>query len=129
MAGFAPGAPVKEVFIADQGNERIQVFSFEGGLLRHIYPGECSMGTCLPPWLANLQALDADSLGRLHALDNFEAVVSILDPLTGDYLGEYGQFGEGPGFLRVPFGLVILESGHSIVTSGDSDRLEVFAIP
>lgn len=125
---YADGLQVKEVFIADQGNERIQVFDFEGNLLRHIYPGECGMGGCLPPRLANLQALDVDSLGRLHALDNFEAVVSILDPLTGGYLGEYGQFGEGPGFLRVPFGLVILDSGQSIVTSGDGDRLEVFSI-
>jgi len=125
---YVDGVPIKEVFIADQGNERIQVFGFEGNLLRHIYPGECSMGSCLPPRLANLQALDVDSLGRLHALDNFEAVVSILDPLTGDYLGEYGQFGEGPGFLRVPFGLVVLDSGQSIVTSGDGDRLEVFSI-
>lgn len=124
---YVDGRPIKEVFIADQGNERIQIFDIEGKLLRHIYPGECGMGNCLPPRLANLQALAVDFLGRLHALDNFEAVVSILDPLTGDYLGEYGEFGESPGFLRVPFGLVISDTGHSIVTSGDGARIEVYS--
>jgi hypothetical protein len=73
-----------------------------------------------------LQAFDTDSLGRLHALDNFEAVVSILDPATGDYLGEYGEYGVGPGFLWVPYGLAISDTGESIVSSGINDRLEVY---
>lgn len=126
MERYVDGVFVKEVFVADQGNERIQVYAMDGHLLRTIYPGECVMGTCLPPRLANLQALDTDNLGRLHALDNFEAVVSILDPATGDYLGEYGQYGVGPGFLWVPFGLVIHDSGASVVTSGQGIRLEVY---
>lgn len=117
---------VQEVFVADQGNERIQIYDTDGYLLRHIYPGECGMSGCLPPLLANLQALDVDELGRLHVLDNFEAVVSILDPVTGEYLGEYGEYGEGPGYLRVPYGLVVTETGEAIVTSGDGHRVVVY---
>jgi DNA-binding beta-propeller fold protein YncE len=122
------GSLVKEVFVADQGNERIQIFDIYGGILRHIYPGECRMGTCEPPRLANLQAFDTDSLGRLHVLDNFEAVVSMLDPVSGSYLGEYGEYGEAPGYLWVPFGLVVSDTGSSIVTSGINDRLEVYIL-
>lgn len=120
------GYPVQEVYIADQANERIQVFDTDGFLVDQIYPGECGMSGCEPPLLANLQSLDADSLGRLHVLDNFEAVISILDPLSGDYLGEYGEYGEGPGYLRVPYDLVITATGHPIVTSGDGFRLVVY---
>lgn len=120
------GNPVQEVFIADQGNERIQIFDTGGKLLGKIGPGECGMSGCLPPRLANLQALDVDSLGRLHALDNFEAVVSILDPTSGDYLGEYGEYGDGPGFLRMPLGLVISDTDQPIVTSGDGSRIVVY---
>ena len=123
---YVDGLHIKEVFVADQGNERIQIFDMNGRIVRHIYPGDCSMGICEPPRLANLQAFDTDSLGRLHALDNFEAVVSILDPATGDYLGEYGEYGVGPGFLWVPYGLAISDTGEAIVTSGVGDRLEVY---
>ncbi|MDH3903998.1 MAG: NHL repeat-containing protein, partial [Xanthomonadales bacterium] len=120
------GEPIQQVFVADQGNERIQIFDTNGYFLGRIEPGECGMSGCEPPLLANLQALDVDAYGRLHVLDNFEAVVSILDPLTGDYLGEYGQFGEGPGYLRVPYGLVISEMDQPIVTSGDGARVVVY---
>lgn len=123
---YVDGNPVQEVFVADQGNERIQIFDTDGNLLGKIGPGSCGMMGCLPPRLANLQALDVDSLGRLHALDNFEAVVSMLDPATGDYLGEYGEYGEGPGFLRMPLGLVISDMDEPIVTSGDGCRIEVY---
>lgn len=123
---WVDGQPETEVFVADQGNERIQIYDIYGRFLRQILPGKCGMSGCLPPRLANLQALDVDSLGRLHVLDNFEAVVSILDPASGDFLGEYGEYGEGPGFLRVPFGLVIKDSGHPVVTSGEADRLEIY---
>ncbi len=125
---YVDGNRIKEVFVADQGNERIQIFDIYGSILRHIYPGECRMGRCEPPRLANLQALDTDLMGRLHALDNYEAVVSLLDPVSGSYLGEYGEYGEGPGFLWVPFGLVISDTGESIVSSGVNDRLEVYIL-
>ena len=123
---YVDGLRVKEVFVADQGNERIQIFGMDGSILRHIYPGDCSMGFCEPPRLACLQALDSDALGRLHALDNFEAVVSILDPATGTYLGEYGEYGETPGSLWVPYGLVISDTGEAWVTSGINDRIEIY---
>lgn len=121
------GVDFQEVFIADQGNERVQIFDTDGYFLGHIYPGECSMGRCEPPLLANLQSLDADALGRLHVLDNFEAVVSILDPLNGDYLSEYGEYGEGPGYLRMPYDLIITATGHPMVTAGDGARIEVYS--
>ena len=117
---------VQEVFIADQGNERIQIYDTEGFHLGQIGPGDCGMGGCAPPLLANLQALDVDSQGRLHALDNFEAVISILDPISGSYLGEYGEYGVGPGFLRVPYGLAIMDDNRPIVTSGEGDRIVIF---
>lgn len=125
---YVDGSLKKEVYVADQGNERIQIFDIYGSILRHIYPGDCAMGFCEPPRLANLQALDTDFLGRLHALDNFEAVVSILDPVSGSYLGEYGEYGEGPGYLWVPYGLVISDTGESVVSSGVNDRLEIYIL-
>jgi hypothetical protein len=83
-------------------------------------------GGCSPPAFVRLQALTLDSFGRLHALDNFEAVVSIFDPVNGAYLSAYGEFGDGPGYLWVPMDVMILATGESIVLPGDGDRIEVY---
>lgn len=128
-----------EVFVADQVNNRIQVYDLDGKWLRSITfdgtPGEnCNWmtGVCeipgAPPF-TRLQALETDSLGRLHVLDNFAAKVLIFDPDSGEFLASYGEYGLEAGFLRVPMDVLVLDNGTAIVTSGDGDRIEVYAVP
>ncbi|MDH5356808.1 MAG: hypothetical protein OEY09_20375 [Gammaproteobacteria bacterium] len=128
-----------EVFVADQVNNRIQVYDLDGKWLRSITfdgtPGEnCSWmtGVCeipgAPPF-TRLQALETDSFGRLHVLDNFGAKVLIFNPADGSFLGSYGEYGLEAGFLRVPMDVLVSDSGTAIVTSGDGDRIEVYAVP
>ncbi|MDH4019980.1 MAG: NHL repeat-containing protein [Xanthomonadales bacterium] len=121
------GSQVQEIYVADQGNKRIQIYDTGGNLLGRISQGRCGMMGCRPPVLANLHSLDIDSQGRLHALDNFSATVSMFDLASGAYLGAYGEYGEGPGFLGVPLGLAISDTDQSIVTSGDGSRIEVYS--
>ena len=121
------GILMQEVFVADQGNKRIQIYDTQGNHLESINPGRCSwFRGCQPPVFANMHSLDLDSLGRLHVLDNFEATVTMHDPVTGAYLGQYGEYGDGPGLLRMPMGLVITDFDESIVTAGSGNRLEIF---
>jgi DNA-binding beta-propeller fold protein YncE len=119
---------VQEVLVADQGNSRIQFYDAEGNYLRTIKSG-CGSFSCGPPEFRKLQALALDSQGRVHALDNFKALVSIVDPATGAFITSYGEYGEGEGFLRVPLDLLITELDEAIITSGDGDRIEVMDIP
>jgi DNA-binding beta-propeller fold protein YncE len=119
---------VQEVLVADQGNSRIQIYDLEGNYLRTIKSG-CGSFSCRPPEFRKLQALALDSQGRVHALDNFKALVSIIDPGTGAFITSYGEYGEGEGFLRVPLDLLITDADEAIITSGDGDRIEVIAIP
>jgi DNA-binding beta-propeller fold protein YncE len=119
---------VQEVLVADQGNSRIQFYDAEGNYLRTIKSG-CGSFSCRPPEFRKLQALALDSQGRVHALDNFKALVSIVDPATGAFITSYGEYGEGEGFLRVPLDLLITELDEAIITSGDGDRIEVMDIP
>jgi hypothetical protein len=75
-------------------------------------------------------ALDSDFLGRLHIVDRLGGTVIVLDPADeGTFIGSYGEYGMGPGFLPVPVDVSILESGTAIVTSGDGGRIELFDIP
>jgi DNA-binding beta-propeller fold protein YncE len=123
------GAMVTELFVADQANRRVQVFDLDGQWLRNINAGGCGSFSCRPPKFVRLQALGFDSLGRLHALDLFEAVVSVIDPATGALLTSYGEFGTGPGQLRVPMDLFIDEEDRVILTTGDRARIEYLVTP
>jgi DNA-binding beta-propeller fold protein YncE len=130
---------LQEIFVADQGNDRIQVYDLEGNWLRSItfagvdgqncnwFTGVCEIPG-MPPF-TRLQALDTDSLGQLHVLDNFAAAVVIFDPADGTFLNAYGQYGTDAGFLRVPMDVLVSAMGTALVTAGDSDRVEVLAIP
>jgi hypothetical protein len=126
-----------EIFVADQGNARVQVFSPDGDWLRSLFfegtEGEgCGMMGCtvpgLPPF-TRLQALDTDSQGRLHVLDNFAATVLVFDPATGEFIDSYGDYGEGAGYLHVPLDVVVNDAGKGVINAGDGTRIEVMDIP
>ncbi|MHC5112262.1 MAG: 6-bladed beta-propeller [Planctomycetota bacterium] len=118
----------QEIFIGDQGNNRVQIYDAEGNHLRTIKSG-CGSFSCRPPELKRVQALSLDGQGRLHVLDNFKAVVNILDPQTGASIAAYGEYGEGAGFLRVPMDLLINDLDEAVITAGDGARIEVLGTP
>lgn len=128
-----------EIFVADQGNYRVQVFDLEGSWLRSItfdgvegqncnrFTGVCEIPG-IPPF-TKVQALSRDSLGRLHVLDNFAAAVMIFNSGDGTYVTAYGGYGLDAGLLRVPMDVAVSSSDMAIVTAGDGSRVEVFAVP
>jgi DNA-binding beta-propeller fold protein YncE len=129
----------QEIFVADQGNYRVQVYDINGAWLRSITfegtPGQnCSWftGVCeipgMPPF-TKLQALSRDSLGRLHVLDNFAASVMIFDSADGALVDSYGGYGITSGLLRVPMDVKVLATDMAVVTAGDGDRIEIFTTP
>lgn len=123
-------ANMQEVFVADQGNRRIQVYDLEGNWLRSIvYLGTCGWFSCTSPPFTRVQAMDVDAQGRLHVLDNFAASVMTFNPADGTFLGSYGEYGTGAGFLRVPMDVLNTETDKAIVIPGEGDRIEVFTVP
>lgn len=128
-----------EIFVADQGNYRVQVFDLEGSWLRSItfdgvegqncnwFTGVCEIPG-IPPF-TKVQALSRDSLGRLHVLDNFAAAVMIFNSGDGAYVTAYGGYGLDAGLLRVPMDVAVSSGDMAIVTAGDGSRVEVFAVP
>lgn len=139
VTSIGGGANLEEVFVADRGNKRIQVYDLDGNWLRNFtFAGTAGQncnwftGVCeipgMPPF-TRLQALDIDSFGRLHILDSFAASVMMFDPADETILGSYGGFGTEPGTLRVPMDVLVSETNTAIVTSGDGRRIEVFTNP
>ena len=125
------GTTVYDVFVADQANHRIQTFDTEGNHLETIASPADScgyFGECNKPDFTRLQALGADSMGRLHVLDAFAAAVFVLDASTIEFLGAYGEYGEGPGLLKLPGDVFISGTNQSIITSGHGNGIEVLSI-
>jgi hypothetical protein len=133
----------QEIFVADQGNNRVQVYDLQGKWLRSITWGGsgCSWfsGVCAVPKFMGLQALDIDAIGRLHVLDRFGGAVIVFDALTDDQIGVivfdaltddqigvYGSFGTEPGQLKLPTDALSTQPGVAIVTAGDGNRIESF---
>jgi DNA-binding beta-propeller fold protein YncE len=133
------GALIEEIYIADQGNHRIQVYDLQGNFKRTINPPTVLSSMCTDYGFScpkdargtfnRLQALGADTYGRLHILDVFEAAGSILDPVTGAVIASYGGWGDGLDLLRVPMDLLVTGAGQAIVTDSESNEIETFAVP
>ena len=130
---------MQEVFVADQGNDRIQVYSLDGTWLRSFtFEGTdgqgCNWFTNIcevpgAPAFGRLKAMDLDALGRLHVVDNLWGVVLVFDTATGDFEGQYGEYGHDVGQLSLPMDVLAMQSGQGLVTSGDGDRIEIYAAP
>ena len=128
-------ANVTELFVADNGNRRIQIFDLDGNWKRSITfdgtPGQgCNWaGVCTTPGLppfTRVQALDVDSQDRLHVIDGFTASVMVFDAVSGEFLGSYGEEGTGPGFLKLPRDLLITSTDNPVVIAGEGGRIEMF---
>jgi DNA-binding beta-propeller fold protein YncE len=130
---------VEEVFVADQGNKRIQVFDLHGNFVRTINPPTVLKSYCINyGWYCpsdvrgsfnRLQALEVDAAGQLRVLDIFEAAVSTIDPVTGALGLSFGGWGDGAGLLRLPLDVLLTPAGDALVTDSGTAELEAFAVP
>jgi sugar lactone lactonase YvrE len=97
-----------EVFVADTGNQRIQVFGSDGQLQRILEP----------PGLYNPRGLAQDRRGRLHVVDSVANEIVVLDPRAGDVLERYGARES----LVAPMGLA-LSRGRAYVADRGNARV------
>ncbi len=114
-----------ELFVADQANSRVQVFTLEGDFLRGY--GE-PIEAFSQEWegrFVNMQSLAVDIMGRLHVADSYLNRVQILDPSSGAFIDSYGEFGTAAGELNVPLDLHITQAGEAVVTNSGNHRVEV----
>jgi DNA-binding beta-propeller fold protein YncE len=119
-----------ELFVADKGNYLVQVFDLQGNLIRSFggFPTKGGMMGTTWYWkgkFISLQSLAMDAQGNLHALDIYMNRVQILNPLTGAYIADYGEYGTGPGQLKLPLDIIINNAGDVIVANFDNRRVEM----
>ncbi len=104
-------SPQGEIFVSDGNNQRIQVFSPEGGFLRMF--GSKGKG---PGQLLRGHALDFAPDGRLLVADVDNGRVAVYDP-SGKFLYAWGREGKGPGLFHAPHGLAVDPGGEVFVSN------------
>jgi hypothetical protein len=97
----------------------LHAFDLEGTYLGSYLPAGGSAGT-----LSRGGGVAAGPDGRVYVSDAFQGVVQVLDR-GGSPAGTIGTFGEQPGQLIAPAGLVVMANGDvavANVTNGQVDR-------
>ena len=110
-----------QVFIADTGNHRIQVFDSQGRF-RSQFPVKKSAGEN-PPAPVDVQALDRKNYIYISDKDNHKIKVHHPD---GEFVFEWGGFGTVQGRFRYPGILAANEYNQILVVDVLNTRIQVF---
>ena len=93
------------VFVADQGNDRVERFVLDAVTLGPIDPPQFSapsLGLSFP------QGITIDPAGtRLYVADDDNHRVVVLDPQTLAFVTQVGSFGTGPGQFQNPYDVAV----------------------
>ncbi|MCK5058313.1 MAG: NHL repeat-containing protein [Candidatus Aminicenantes bacterium] len=127
--GIALDAEKQELYVSDYGDQaigihaRVQIFDLKGNLTGTISGKEGMFGQRF----SRPQGLAVDGRGHLLMIDCFSAEILVFDLLSGAIIKTFGEYGMGPGQLRLPFDLVVDPVAREIfVTNNRCSRIEVF---
>ena len=121
--GVAVDAAADDVFVSDQGNKRVTVFSRAGAFKRNLGAGDLQT-----PYGA------AVSGGELFVTEwafvdgtGFVGGIAVLDPATGVRKRTIGSAGTGAGQLDTPIGIAVSGDDVFVGDVGNS-RVSVFSV-
>ncbi|GAW93590.1 6-bladed beta-propeller [Calderihabitans maritimus] len=107
------------LWVADAGNNRIQVFDKEGNFLFMI-GGENS-----PVSFGLLRGIAIDNLQRVLIADSINSTIRVFDP-EGKELFSFGGYGEEETQFIYPIGLAVGEDGKIYVADRGNQRVQVW---
>lgn len=115
--------PAGELLVADQNNDRVQVFDLNGVFKRSF--------TLRPPGITGrsgrAQGITTDSMGRIYVADSFQGLVKAFDS-NGAFLSFVGDFGTAMGQLRTPAAVLVDGQNLLYVASANNGRIEIFGL-
>lgn len=119
------------IYVAMNGNDRIEEFSLSGRLLRIFSVRRpYSMFFGLSRGSARGQVHNPFGIARrggvTYVADLNNARVNVYGP-TGLSRGQIGRFGEGPGQFIAPFGVAVGPDGSVYVSDRETNRIQRFS--
>ena len=121
-AGLA--ATSNELYVVDQGADRVQVFDHAGGFLRQFTLVITNSAGQLG---GRAHGLGLDGAGRVYVADAFQGLVKVFSP-TGGLLAVLGALGDGPGQLRSPCDVALDAFGRLFIASPNHARVDLFGL-
>ena len=76
-----------------------------------------------PFFFARVVAIAVDDAGRIFVVEQSQHKVFVFNE-SGEFVGEFGKFGEGPGDFTLPSGIAFGTDGHTYVV--DQSQISLF---
>ena len=111
----------KNVYIADEWQNRISVFNKDGEFLRKWGTAGSGDGELDRP-----AGMAISSDGTMFLTDSRNNRVQKFT-LDGDYSGKFGSSGSGPGQFNLPWGISLSPDGSVFVADWRNDRIQQFS--
>ena len=121
--GKAPNA--NRFAVADSGNNRIQVFTFNPATGTISFERQFGSYGSGAGQFNNPRDVAIDSLGRFYVADMSNHRVQVFDSV-GAHLFSFGAFGTANGQLKSPQGIAVDASGIIYVADTDNNRIQGF---
>ena len=111
---------MKNIYVADERNDRIQVFTKTGDFVREF--GSRGSG---PGQFDRSFRVAVDAMKDIYVLDGGNHRVQVFTEM-GDFLRQFGSRGSGPGQFESPFGIAVDAMKNIYVADGGNHRIQVF---
>ena len=119
-SGVAVADKGRDVYVADSGNRRIQVFDSIGNW-------QASWGGLESDLFEDPTGIDLDASGNVYVADAGAARIQVLTP-AGIPLFSFGGPGDGPGSFRVPVDVEVGPDGRVWVADSGRGVVEAYRI-
>ena len=112
--------------VADTGNNRIQIFTFDGDTGAITFERQVGAYGTGAGQFYSPNAVAIGPIGRLHVADSGNHRIQVLDDATGAFILQFGAYGLGVGQFRTPRGLCVDSLGIVVVADTENNRLQAF---
>jgi glucose/arabinose dehydrogenase/plastocyanin len=109
------------VYVADTGNNRIQVFSSNGTYISKWGVYGNRNGTLKSP-----EGITLDQEGNVYVADTANNRIQVFSS-NGTFISKWGGYGTRNGTLRYPEGITLDQEGNVYVADTGNNRIQVFS--